>query len=140
MSPQVFRVLAALLLLAHGLGHALTALPLFGIRLSASHASTSWLLDGVAGPRAISTVCVGLNLLALLLFVGAGLGVAGWGVPRESWGRLAVLGGSVSLLALVLFWNAFPFLFPNKVGVMAIDLWAIGSVLWLRWPAGLFDA
>ena len=62
------------------------------------------------------------------------------GGARDSWGRLAVLGGSVSLLALVLFWNAFPFLFPNKVGVMAIDLWAIGSVLWLRWPAGLFDA
>ena len=125
MSPQVVRTIAALVLLGHGLGHALTIFPL---------------LDGVVGTGAASAICVLLNLVALLLFVGAGLGVAGWGVPRDAWSRLAVLGASVSLLALVLFWNAFPFLFPNKLGVIAVDLWVLASVLWLRWPAGLFDA
>jgi len=140
MSPPVVRTIAAFLLLGHGLGHVLTTLPLLGVRLSASHSSRSPLLEGLVGTGAASTVCVALNLGALVLFVGAGLGVAGWGVPREAWGRLAVLAASTSLLGLALFWNAFPFLFPNKIGVLALDLWTLAGILWLRWPTALFDA
>jgi len=140
MSPPVVRTIAALVLLGHGLGHVLATLPLLGVHLSASHSSRSLLLNGVVGAGVASTACVVLNLGALVLFVAAGLGVAAWGVPREAWGWLAVVAASTSLLGLVLFWNAFPFLFPNKIGVLVLDLWTLAGVLWLRWPAGLFDA
>jgi len=66
MSPQALRTLVALLLLAHGLGHALTALPLFGVRLRASHSAESWLLSGVVAVGVQSSICVTLNLVALL--------------------------------------------------------------------------
>jgi hypothetical protein len=36
-------------------------------------------------------------------------------------------------------WSAFRFLFPNKIGVIAVNAWALASVLWLRWPGGVFD-
>jgi len=139
MSPQLVRIAFAIVLLGHGLGHALAAFPLFGIRLSGSHSTESWALGRVLADGPVSGLCVAVNLLALLAFVGAGLAVAGWGVPRGAWERMALLGGIVSCLGLVLFWDAFPFLFPNKIGVMVVNVWAISSVLWLRWPAGLFD-
>ena len=138
MSPHLVRIIVGILFLGHGLGHAMPALPLLGFRLSASHSSKSWLLNGFAGAGAASAICVAMNLLALLAFMGAGLSVAEWGVPREAWGRLATAGAFVSLLALVLFWDAYPFLFPNKVGVILVDLFAIVTVLFARWPAALF--
>jgi hypothetical protein len=139
MSPQMIRIIVGVVLLGHGLGHALTALPLFGVRLSGFHSTESWLLGRVLEGGIASGICAVLNPVALLGFVVAGLGLAGWGVPRELWGRLAVLAALVSSLALLLFWNAFPFLFPNKIGVMVVNVWAVGSVLWFRWPLGLFD-
>ena len=139
MSPHLLRMVVAIILMAHGLGHALTLFPLFGVRLSDSHSSASSLLGEGVPPTVASGLCVILNGGTLLLFLLAGLALAGWGVPRELWERLALLAAGISLLGLVLFWNAYPFLFPNKVGLILVDLWAVASVLWLRWPEGVFN-
>lgn len=139
MSPQLLRGVVGVILLAHGLGHALTLFPLFGIRLSDSHSSLSPLLDTSLGTGLSSGLCVLLNGAALIGFCLAGMALAGWGVPRELWERLALVAAGISLLGLILFWNSYPFLFPNKVGVLAVDLWALVSILWFRWPGGLFD-
>jgi len=79
MSPQVLRILFGILLLGHGLGHALTAFPQPGFRSGDIHPTGSRLL------------------------------------------------GSVS------------FLFPDKIGVIGVNAWAIASVLRLRWSGGSFD-
>jgi hypothetical protein len=62
MSPHLVPIIVAILFLGHGLGHAMPALPLLDFRLSASHASESWLLNGLMGAGAASAMCVAMNL------------------------------------------------------------------------------
>ena len=55
VSPQLIRIIVAILFLGHGLGHALPALPVMGFRLSASHSSDSWILNRVMGAGTASS-------------------------------------------------------------------------------------
>ena len=139
MSDSTARVLIGLLLIGHGLGHTLTALPLFGLRLSDTHSPDSAAVARVvkAGPaRGIGVI---LNLLALLAFLAAGLAVAGWGLGGASWETLAVEAVILSSVALALYWDAYPFLFPNKVGVIVVNTLTLLSIIWLRWPPQIFQ-
>ena len=47
---------------------------------------------------------------------------------------LAVTGAVASLVGLALFWNAFPVLFPNKIGALAVDVAVLVGVLLVDWP------
>lgn len=138
MSVPTIRIIVSLVLIAHGLGHALTALPVYGWRLSEAHSADSWLLSKVLRKGLASGFCVIVNLLAMVCFVAAGLALAEWGVAKDSWEGLAVAGSTFSLLGLALFWDGFPFLVPNKVGALFVDILALVMILWLRWPQGLW--
>lgn len=139
MSVSALRVVVALVLIGHGLGHALPILPAFGFTLSPSHSNASWLLPRTVGPVAVGLFCTILHLLALSIFIAAGLALAGWGLSSGSWEKLAVPAAVLSLVGLGIFLNGYPFLVPNKVGVLLVDGFVLASVLWLRWPVGLFD-
>ena len=139
MSVQALRAIGSLVLIAHGLGHAMTALPIFGIKLSGTHSAESWLLAKFLGPGPAKGLCVVLHLLVLLGFVGAGMALSDWGLPWRSWERWALWASGLSLQGIGLFWNAFPFLVPNKVGVLTVDVFIFLSILVLRWPVGLFQ-
>lgn len=138
MSISALRAIVAVVLMGHGLGHVLTALPVFGKTLSRDHSADSWLLSHFVGSGPDRAICLILNLFALLAFMSAGMALMGWVPPRGSWEKLTVLASMLSLLGLFLFWNAFPFLVPNKVGVIAVDGFALLSILLLRWPPWLF--
>ncbi len=73
MPPTFVRALVAGVLILHGLGHLLPALPLLGFHLSKSHSSESWLLTGPLGPGVSASLGLVLNLLALGAFLVAGL-------------------------------------------------------------------
>ena len=139
MSVPAVRALIGLLFIAHGLGHALTTLPLFGLRLSDTHSPDSPLVARVVGPGPARGIGVILNLLALLAFVGAGLALPGWGLSGASWETLALEAVVLSSVAMALYWDAYPFVIPNKVGVAVFNALTLLSILWLRWPAGVFD-
>jgi hypothetical protein len=59
----------------------------------------------------------------------------GWLVPHEWWRMLAIVSAVVSLIALVLFWNAFIYLFPHKVGAIAVNVAVLVGLLWANWPS-----
>ena len=139
MSGPAVRVLIGLLFIAHGMGHALTTLPLFGLRLSEAHSPDSPVVARVVGPGPARGIGAILNLLALLAFLGAGLALAGWGLSGASWETLALEAVLLSSVALALYWDALPFLIPNKVGVMVFNALTLLSILWMRWPPGIFD-
>ena len=138
VSVFTVKLLVALILIAHGLGHALTALPVFGHTLSRTHSTHSWLLSELLGSAPATVFCLALSLISLLGFLGAGLSLAGWGLSQTNWESLTIAASLLSLLSLVLFWNSYPFLVPNKVGVIAVDAFAILSILLLRWPPAVF--
>lgn len=96
----VLRVLAGLLLLAHGLVHLLYFVrapePGFPFRIT-----RSWLAPEAAR-RPLAVALVALTVVAFVL-----LGLAVWGVPGLAplWPVWAVAGSAASLAVLVVFWD-----------------------------------
>lgn len=138
MTAGTLRAILGIAIVLHGIGHGLALFPLVDVKLSASHSSDSWILNRLIGDAASRGCGVMLWCLALLAFMGGGFGLMGGLIPEGSWESWLVFASLVSLLALALFWDGLPFLFPNKLGVIAVDLALIVCILWLRWPGELF--
>jgi len=132
MSESLLRVVVAVVLILHGVGHLLAIFPIVGKKLSQTHSADSWLFTRLLGDTGARIIGVVIWLIACIGFIGAGLGLLGWLVPSELWPALATWASIFSLLGLGLFWNAFPFLFPNKLGVIIIDVAVLVYLLWLR--------
>lgn len=130
----MIRILIVIVLIAHGIGHVLGVFPALGLASLEGWSLRSWLLTDLIGTTAASWLGVVLWLVGLLGFVGAGLGMLGWIVPQAWWRSLAISAAVLSLLALALYWNAFPSLL-NKVGAIGVDVAVLVGLLWLNWPS-----
>jgi hypothetical protein len=129
----MWRYIIAILLLAHGLGHWLGVMPVLGMAKEENWSDDSPLLWGMLTPRATRGFAVVLWILAMAGFVGAGLGVVGIILSPDGVRYLCVASAFVSLLALTLFWNAFPSIL-NKIGAATFDVSVIAAVLAAPWP------
>ncbi len=115
----VLRIVAGVLLIAHGLVHLLYFVtnedPKWPFTIE-----RSWLVPEAAR-RPVAIVLVAVTIVAFAL-----LGLAVWGVPGVSaiWPVLAIVGASASLVTLVVFWNA------QLVTGVAIDVALIVLALW----------
>ena len=96
--------------------------------------SHSWLLTDLMGETAARFINVTLFAAALIGFLGAALGLMGWGVPHDWWRTLAVVSAVISLAAVVLYWNALIFFIPHKVGALSVSIATLVCLLWLHWP------
>ena len=68
-------------------------------------------------------------------FIAAAMALMGWLVPHDMWRTLAIWSSVISLIAIILFWNAFVTLFPNKIGAIAVDVATLVALLWANWPS-----
>jgi hypothetical protein len=127
------RWIFGLVLVIHGVGQFLGVLALASIGPDSWNAR-SWLLTDAIGDGPARVVSTVLWVSALTLFVAAGLAVLGIGAPYTSWRMLAVSGAVLSLIAMALFWDAFPVLIPNKVGSIAVNLTVLIGILITDWP------
>ena len=93
----VVRVVAGILLLAHGLVHLLYLAP----DVSEFSTTRSWLVPAAARQR------VALALIAATIAASAALALAVWGVPAlaDTWPVWAALAGALSLILLVAYWE-----------------------------------
>ena len=143
MSSTLLRIIIAGVLAFHGIGHAMgviSALKL--IKVDRSEGSVfknwtpdSWLLTDLLGDSASRAVCTILYLAALIGFLGAALSLMEWGLPHDWWRTLAMVSAGISLLGLVLYWNALMLLFPHKIGALAINIATLVCLVWSKWPA-----
>lgn len=122
-----------LVLVIPGIGHFLGVLALAPIGPK-SWNTRSWVLTDAIGDGPARVVSTLLWVSSMVLFVIAGLALLGVGAPYTSWRTLAVTGAALSLIAMVLFWNAFPALIPNKAGSIAVNLTVLIGVLVTDWP------
>jgi len=122
MSDSIWYIVVAIILIIHGLGHGLGMLAAAGITLSPTHSPDSWLFTRLLGDTGARVIGFAIWSVALVCFVGAGLGLLGWLVPQEAWPSWAIVASVISLISLALFWNGLPFFFPNKAGVIVVDL------------------
>lgn len=135
MSPTAIRIIIALVLFIHGVGHIMALLPAFRIASTETWHARSWLLNRFISESASRVLLVILFGAALLGFVGAALGLLGWLVPHDAWRTLSVTSAVISLVAIVLYWNAFVALFPNKLGALAVNIAVLVCLLFLNWPS-----
>jgi len=134
MSSTTLRLIIAAILFVHGIGHVLGVMAALQLSNVENWSSRSWLLTGLIGETASRVISFLLFLAALLGFIGAALALMGWLLPHDWWRPLSVSSAVISLIALGLFWNAFPSLFPNKIGAIAVDIAVLVGLLWLEWP------
>ena len=90
----------------------------------------SWLLSSLGLNQTLALYRVGgfLWLAGGIALVTAGLGVLGFIVPTGWWRELAIGGGAISLLMLLLY------LHPLMLIGTASSLAVLISLLWAKWP------
>ena len=128
MSEPTIRIITALVLIVHGIGHSMALFPALNISSTENWHHRSWLLSGLLGDQISRIMVVILFGVTTIGFIAAGLGLLGWLVPHSAWQTLALVCAVISLVALGLFWNAFVTFFPNKIGAIAVNaatLWAL---------------
>jgi len=135
MSGTTLRIIIAFVLFVHGAGHSMGVLAAVGLSSIDTWNPRSWLLTNILGDTLSRIICIILFAAALVGFVAAALGLMGWVVPHDLWRTLALVSAVVSLIAIILFWNAFVAFFPNKVGAIAVNVAVLVCLLWLNWPS-----
>lgn len=127
----MLKIVIGLVLIAHGIGHSMGMLKVFGLAsVNPGWDGSSWILSGVAGSTVTNAVGIVLWAVALVGFVAAGLVVFGV-LPEDWWVPLAVVSSVASLAGIVLFPVAFPVI--STIGALAVDVVVLAAVLWAGW-------
>jgi hypothetical protein len=125
------KLIVALVLIAHGIGHSLGLLGVFRIAtVNPAFHGDSWLLTGAVGPTLAQAVGCALWGAAIVLFAVVAGVVIGW-LPAGWWAPAAVTASIVSLLGIALFPTAFPT--TSTIGAIAVDVVLLAAVLWMHW-------
>jgi len=137
MSDQTIKLIAAGVLLVHGLGHggALGALGWIrvypGTPTGGWLAARSWLVPSLAGDTA-TTIAAAFWIVSLVGFVIAAMSFWGVAVPGSVWRPLAVASAIVSTVGVVFFFGTWPMNYT--LTALGVNVAVLVAVLWLRWP------
>lgn len=127
----MLKIVIAVVLLAHGIGHSMGLLQVFKVAtVNPQWHGDSWLLSGIAGTTGTQAIGVILWALAIAGFAALAAVVVGW-LPQEWWAPLGIASSVVSLVGLLFFPIAFPTF--STIGAMAVDLAVLAAVLWFHW-------
>ena len=122
MSTSTLKLVIAIIIVAHGIGHVMPILAAFGLKMSSHHSLHSWAFSSLIGEKPTTIFAVIYWFLPLIGFIVAGFGMYDILISFNSWQQVALISAILSSIGLVFFWNAFPFLFPNKIGVIIVNL------------------
>lgn len=127
MNPDLFKLVAAGVVGAHGIGHVMGWLPAWGIARIDGVSSRSWLLTTLLGDGPTRAIA---GLIWLAPTIGFLVAAGGFFAEQDWWRPVATASAIVSLLAIALFWEALPV--GSRIGAVAVDLVVIGAVV-TRW-------
>jgi hypothetical protein len=125
------RIVIALVLLAHGIGHSMGIIGVLGVAtVNPQWDGRSWLLSGPVGTSATHAVGIVLWSIAMVGFTALAAVVMGW-LPETWWQPLALVSSTASLAGIALFPLAFP---PfSTIGALVVDVIVLVAVFWLHW-------
>jgi hypothetical protein len=127
MSNNLWRILIALVIAGHGVGHLFFLVPTLGLA-QWGLAGRSWLLSDRVPDMALKVAGGALWLLAMAGFVAAAVGVFG---QQDWWRGAAVASAGVSLLGLVLFAQPLQPIYSAGLTDVAI----LVALLLVHWPS-----
>ncbi len=130
MSPEILRIVVAVVLIAHGIGHVLFLGPALRIASWAEQSGGSWLLSSTAGDGVAHAVGALVWAAATVLFVASGTGLL---LSQEWWRPLAVVGAVVSLIGIFVFWDGI--LTASAVPALIVDVAVLVGLLVAHWPS-----
>jgi hypothetical protein len=139
MSGNLLNILIGIVIIGHGIGHVMGLMSALGFQLTPQHSSNSWLFTRLLGRTASRAVMFIIFAAATIFLIAGGLGSNGWLLPFDRWAWLTASGSILSIAGLVLFPKAFPTVFPNLVGAVAVDIAALLTIYWWHWPSPLFN-
>ena len=138
MSEQTIKLVAAGVLLVHGLGHGGALAALAWIRLRPGTptggwlAARSWLLPSLTADTA-TTLASAFWMVSLVGFVIAAMSFWGVVIPGSVWRPLGVASALASIAGITLFFGTWPMF--NTFAALAVNVAVLAAVLWLRWPS-----
>jgi hypothetical protein len=92
-------------------------------------------LTPLLGEGPARVLSIALFLIPLVGFLAVGAGILGWIDARAWWRTVAIVSAVISLITMLLYWNAFVLFFPNKVGALAVNVAVLVGLLVANWPA-----
>jgi hypothetical protein len=127
----MLKIVIALVLLAHGIGHSMGLLQLFKVAtVNPQWHGDSWILTGPAGTTATQVVGGLLWTAAIVGFAALAAAVLGW-LPASWFPPLAVCSAVVSLAGILLFPIAFPTF--STLGALVVDVVVLVAAIWYHW-------
>ena len=143
MSDQTIKLIAAGVLLVHGLGHGGALGALAWIRIYPGTptggwlAARSWLVPSLAGDAA-TTIAAAFWIVSLVGFVIAAMSFWGVVVPDNVWRPVAVASAIVSTIGVVFFFGTWPMNYT--LAALGVNVAVLVAVLWLRWSPDAMSA
>jgi hypothetical protein len=129
MTPMLKLVLAVVVL-AHGVGHLLFLGPSLRLADWAGQTSHSWLLTGTLGDGPSRAVASAIWVTTVVLFVA---GVGGFVLDATWWRAVTIAGAIVSIAGIVLFWDGLAT--SSAAFALVFDVVLLVSLLVVHWPA-----
>jgi len=128
MSNEIWRIVLAIVVATHGIGHVLFLVSCLGIA-QWGQSSRSWLLTNLVGDTPTRAFGSLLWLAVIIGFMAAGLGI--W--EQQQWWRMFAVGSAVlSLLTLALFAAG---LGGPMLNAALMDVAILVALLVARWPS-----
>ncbi len=138
MSDQMIKLIAAGVLLLHGLGHGGAFGALAWIRFRPGTptgdwlAARSWLVPSLPADTA-TTLAGAFWVVSLVGFVIAATSFWGVVLPGSVWRPVAVASALVSIAGITCFFGTWPMF--NTLAALAVNVAVLVAVLWLHWPS-----
>jgi hypothetical protein len=123
------RILVAVIVFAHGVGHVLFLMPAVGVAVQGQSAQ-SWLLTNLLGAGLTHGAGAVLWVAVVVAYLAA---VAGLFTHAAWWQPVMVAASIASALGLALYWPS-PITSPHLAALIA-DIVIVAVVGLLRWPA-----
>lgn len=128
MPSEVWRVVLAAVVGAHGIGHVLFLVPCLGIA-DWGQSTRSWLLARLAGEVGVRAVGSLLWAATTVAFVAVGIGI--W-AQADWWRAIAGVSAAVSLAGIALFMERRPT--QPALNAAFFDAAVLVALLLVRWP------
>ena len=126
----MLRLILAVVVLAHGVGHLLFLGPSLRIADWAGQTSHSWLLTDTIGDGPSRAIASAIWIAAVVLFVA---GVGAFLLDTAWWREITIVGALVSITGIVLFWDGLAT--SSAAFALAFDVALLVSLLVAHWPA-----
>jgi hypothetical protein len=131
---MILRIAGAVLMFLHGFGHVQGVIAGLGHATVEGHHPRSWLLTPLTGETTAKILVVIIYAACMALWMAAALSLVGLLVPHELWRTLTTAAAIISIIAVLLFWNALMLPF-NRIAALVVDLGALVALYWLHWPS-----